>query len=76
MLKYTFGEFTMILSFLEILFPNLCLLLFINVGIKIYNSSRCICWFLRLVLGQIMCRRKFGPITVIFVFICINLFCC
>jgi hypothetical protein len=74
MLKYPFGEFTMILSLLEILFPNLCLFLFINVEIKIYNSSRCICWFLRLVLGQSMCRRKFGPITVIFIFICINLF--
>jgi hypothetical protein len=31
MLKCTSGEFTMILSLLEILFPNLCLLLFINV---------------------------------------------
>jgi hypothetical protein len=74
MLKYTFDEFNMILSLLEILFPNLCLFIFINVEIKIYNSSRCICWFVRLVLGQSMCRRKFGPITIIFIFICINLF--
>jgi hypothetical protein len=64
----------MILSLLKILFPNLCLFLFINVEIKIYNSSRCICWFLRLVLGQSMCRRKFGPIAVIFIFMCVNPF--
>jgi hypothetical protein len=76
MLKYTFCEFTMILSLLEILFPNISLFLFINVEIKIYNTSSCICWFLRLVLGQSMCRRKFGPVTVIFIFICINIFCC
>jgi hypothetical protein len=62
----------MILSLLEILVPNLCLFLFINVEIKIYNSSRCICRFLRLVLGQSMCRRKFGLIAVILIFICIN----
>jgi hypothetical protein len=72
MLKYTFGEFNMILSLLELLFPNLCLFLFINVEIKIYNSSRCICWFLGLILGQSMCRRKFGLIAVVFIFICVK----
>jgi hypothetical protein len=72
MLKCTSGEFTLILSLLEILFPNLCLFLFINVEIKIYNSSRCICWFLRLVSGQRMCRGKFGLISVVFIFMCIN----
>jgi hypothetical protein len=33
MLKGTSGKFTLILSLLEILFPNLCLFLFINVYI-------------------------------------------
>jgi hypothetical protein len=28
--------------------------------------------FLGLVLGQSMCRRKFGLIAVVFIFICIN----
>jgi hypothetical protein len=64
----------MILSLLEILFPNLCLFLFINVEIKIYNSSRCICWFLRLVLGQSMCRRKFGLLAVVNIFIVLILY--
>jgi hypothetical protein len=68
MLKCTSGEFTLILSMLEILFPNLCLFLIINVWIKIYNRSRCICWFLRLDLGQKMYRRKVGPISAIFIF--------
>jgi hypothetical protein len=72
MLKYTFGEFTIILSLLEILFLNLCLFLLINVYIKIHNRYKCVCWFLRLVLGQPMCRRKFDYIPVIFIFICIN----
>jgi hypothetical protein len=72
MLKYTLGEFVMILSLLEILFPNLCLFLIINVYVKIYNSYRCICWFLGLVLGQSICRRKIGLIAVVFIFICIN----
>jgi hypothetical protein len=72
MIKCTFGEFTMILSLLEILFPNLYMFLFINLEIKIYNSSMCIGWFLRLVLYQSMCRRKFGLIAVVFIFICIN----
>jgi hypothetical protein len=62
----------MILSLLKILFLNLCLFLIINVYVKIYNSYRCICWFLGLVLGQSMCRRKFGLIDIVFIFICIN----
>jgi hypothetical protein len=74
MLQCTSGEFTLNLSLLEILFPSVCLFLIINVKIKIYNSSRCICWFLRLVLDQNMCRRGFGYIVVIFIFICINPF--
>jgi hypothetical protein len=73
MLKCTFGEFTLILYLLEILFPNICLFLFINVYIKIHSSYKCVCWFLGLVLGQSMCRRKFGLISIIFIFICINL---
>jgi hypothetical protein len=40
----------------------------------IYISSRCVYWFLRLVLDQSMCRRMFGSSTVIFIFICINPF--
>jgi hypothetical protein len=70
--KCTSSEFTLILSLLEILFPNICLFLFINVYIKIHNSYKCIYWFLGLVLGQSMCGRKFGLIVVIFIFICIN----
>jgi hypothetical protein len=61
-----------ILSRLEILFPNLCLSLIINVYSKIYNSYRCVYWFFRIVLGQSMCGRKFDYIFVIFVFICVN----
>jgi hypothetical protein len=72
MLKFTFGEFTLILSLLKILFPNLCLFLFINVYSKIHNSYMCVCWFLGIFLGQSMCRRKFGLIAVIFIFIYIN----
>jgi hypothetical protein len=49
------------------------LVLFINVYIKIHNSYKCVYWFLGLVLGQSMCRRKFGLIAVVFIFfICIN----
>jgi hypothetical protein len=70
--KCTSGEFTLILSLLQLLFLNLCLFLLINVYIKIHNSYKCVCWFLGLVLGQSMCRRKFGLIAVIFIFICIN----
>jgi hypothetical protein len=70
--KCTSGEFTLILSLLEILFLNLCLFLLLNVYIKLHNSYKCVCWFLGLVLGQSMCRGKFGLIVVIFIFICIN----
>jgi hypothetical protein len=62
----------MILSLLEILFPNVCLFLLINVEIKIHNSFRCVCWFFRLVLDQSMRKRKFDYISVIFIFICIS----
>jgi hypothetical protein len=72
MLKCTSGEFTLILSLLEILFPNICLFLFITVYIKIHSRYKCVCWFLGLVLGQSMCRGKFGLIAVIFIFICID----
>jgi hypothetical protein len=70
--KCTSGEFTLILSLLEILFLKLCLFLLLNVYIKLHNSYKCVCWFLGLVLGQSMCRGKFGLIVVIFIFICIN----
>jgi hypothetical protein len=66
MLEFVFGEFTIILSMLEILFPNLCLFLIINMYSKIHKSYRCVCWFFRLVLGQSMCKRKFDYIYVIF----------
>jgi hypothetical protein len=62
----------MILSLLEILFPNICLCLLINVEIKIHKSFRCVCWFFRFVLGQSMRKRKFDYIFVIFIFICIS----
>jgi hypothetical protein len=32
-----------------------------------HSSYKCVCWFLGLVLGQSMCRRKFGLIDVIFI---------
>jgi hypothetical protein len=72
LLKFTSGEFTLILSLLEILFPNICFFLFINVYIKIHSSYKYVCWFLRLVLVQSMCERKFGFISVRFILICIN----
>jgi hypothetical protein len=62
----------MILYLLEILIPNICLFLLINVEIKIHKSFKCFCWFFRLFLGQSMCRRKFDYIFVIFIFIYIN----
>jgi hypothetical protein len=62
MLKCTSGEFTLVLSPLEILFPNICLFLFINVYIKIQNSYKLVCWFLGLVLGQSMCRRNLASL--------------
>jgi hypothetical protein len=72
MLKCTSGEFTLILSLSEILFLNLCLFLLINVYVNIHNSYKCVCWFLGLLFGQSMCRRRFGLIAVIYIFICIN----
>jgi hypothetical protein len=74
MLKYVLGEFTMILSLLEILFPNLCLFLIINMCSKIHKGYRCVCWFFRLVLDQSMCRRKFGFSSVIIILICLILY--
>jgi hypothetical protein len=72
MLKYIFGEFTMILPLLEILFSNLFLFLIINMYGKIHMDYRCVCWLFRIVLDQSMCRRKFDFISVIFILICIN----
>jgi hypothetical protein len=72
MLKCIFGEFTTILPLLKILFPNLCLFLFINMYSKIHKGYTCVCWFFRLVLGQSMCRRKLDYISIIFIFMCIN----
>jgi hypothetical protein len=64
----------MILSLLEILFPDLCLFLITNRYSKIPKGYRCVCWFLRLVLDQSMCRSKFGFIYVIFILICLILY--
>jgi hypothetical protein len=72
MLKCTSGEFIMILSLLEIVFPHLCLFLIINMCSKIHESYRCVYWFFRLVLDQIMCRRNIGLISVIFTYLYIN----
>jgi hypothetical protein len=72
MLKCTSVDFSMILYLLEILFPKICMFLFINVYISILSSYKCVCCFLRLVLGQSICRRKFGFISAIFIFIGIN----
>jgi hypothetical protein len=68
MLKCTSGEFTVILSLLEILFPHLCLFLIINMCSKIHKGYRCVYWFFRLVLEQSMFRRKFGYISAIVIF--------
>jgi hypothetical protein len=73
MIKCTSGEFIMILSLLEILFPDLCLFLIINVYIKIYKGYKCVCWFFRLVLDQISSEIKFGSRSAIFIFVCIYL---
>jgi hypothetical protein len=59
----------MILSLLEILFPNLCLFLIMIVCSKIHEGYRCVDWLFRLVLDQSMCGRKFACIPVIFIFI-------
>jgi hypothetical protein len=71
-MKCTSGEFTMILSLLKILFPNLCLFLIINMCIKIHKGYRCVDWLFKLVLDQGMFERKFGFISVIFILLCIN----
>jgi hypothetical protein len=65
------GEFTMILSLLKILFPNLCLFLIINMCIKIHEGYRCVGWLFRLVLDQSMCGRKIACISAISILICI-----
>jgi hypothetical protein len=72
MLKCTSGEFTMILSLLEIIFPDLCLFLIINMCSKIHKGYKCVGCLFRLVLSQSLCERKFGFISVRFIFICIN----
>jgi hypothetical protein len=66
MIKCTSGKFIMILSLLEIVFPDLCLVLIINVLFKIYKGYRCVCWFPRLVLDHRKSERKFGSRSVIF----------
>jgi hypothetical protein len=71
MLKSTFGEFIMILSLLEILFPHLCLFLIINKCSMFHKGYRCVCRFFKLVLDQSVCRRMMGLISVLFIFICI-----
>jgi hypothetical protein len=71
MLKSIFGEFTMILSLLEILFTYLCLFLIINMCSMFHKGYRCVSWFFGLVLDQSMCRRKLGFNYVVFVLICI-----
>jgi hypothetical protein len=50
MLTFTSGEFIMILSLLEILFPHLCLFLNITMCSKINKGYRCVYWFFGLVL--------------------------
>jgi hypothetical protein len=70
--KCILGEFTMILSLLEILFSYLCLFLIINMCSMFRKGCMCICWFFRLVLDQSMYRRKFELNSVIFIFICLN----
>jgi hypothetical protein len=72
MLKCTYGELTMILSLLEIVFPHLCLFLIINMCSKIHKGYRCVYWIFSLVLDQSMCRREFGFTTGIFILICFN----
>jgi hypothetical protein len=60
------------LSLLKILFSHLCLFLIINMCSKIHKGYRCVYWFFRLDLDRSMCRRKFGFISAIIIFICIN----
>jgi hypothetical protein len=65
------GEFIMILSLLEILFPHLCLFFIINMCSMFHKGYRCVPWFVGLVLDQSMCRRKLGFNYVVFILICI-----
>jgi hypothetical protein len=71
MLKNTFGEFTIILSLLEILFPHLCLFLIINRCSMFHKGYMCVCGFFKLVLDQRVCGRKVGLISVLFISACI-----
>jgi hypothetical protein len=43
MLKSTLGEFTMILSLLEILFTHLCMFLIINMCSMFHKGYMCVC---------------------------------
>jgi hypothetical protein len=43
MLKSTFGEFTMILSLLEIIFPHLCMFFIINMSSMFHKGYMCVC---------------------------------
>jgi hypothetical protein len=74
MLKSIFGEFIMLLSLLEILFPHLCLFLIINMCSMFHKGYMCVCGSFKLVLDQSVCRRKLGLISVIFILICIMSF--
>jgi hypothetical protein len=38
-----------------------------------HKGYRCVSWFFGLVLGQSMCRRRLGFISVVFILLCINL---
>jgi hypothetical protein len=69
--RYNSTELNTIVGQQEIIIPDLCLFLIINVLIKICNSFRCVCWFPRLFLDQRVCRRKFGSRSAIFIFVCI-----
>jgi hypothetical protein len=71
MLKSTFGEFTMILPLLGILFPHLYLFLIINMCSMFHKGYRCVSWFFGLVLDQSMCRRKLGLNYGVFILLCI-----
>jgi hypothetical protein len=71
MIKSTFGEFTMILSLLKVLFPHLFLFLIINRCSMFHEGYRFVCYFFKLVLDQSTCRGNMGFISVLFIFICI-----
>jgi hypothetical protein len=72
MFKCTSDKFIMILSLLEVIIPDLCLFSIKIVWLKIHKGYSCVCWFLKLVLDQSMCERKFGFISIIFIFLRIN----